>query len=856
MEKAVEMKRSFVQAMIMFMLIIGAFVFILGSQDADGIPLNQTKLYLVRSPRILTTEIPEAGLTSPLETIAVGGSVSYDTPYPLTTELEISGELKGGANMIKLHLESPTITPGTSGMEMTMELLEVDQSDGERTLASAEIEQSSMTSSDYEMAMIGSSEAAAKGSYLRLRITITKGSGLLPTFQFLYSSGGEHSFVEMLADPIHADGVKVGVFRDGQEVDEVMPNGPANARTVIFSAGVRDAFGAYDLESIEINLTNSAGDVILDVTTDDPQPSGGQEWAYFNHTYTVPENLPEGDYNLRATGRSWTGQEALGEMTLKVTSGLIFSLIDPSPRNVDAGDVTEFEASVINGGTSSDRVTFSGTSERGWAIQFPPESEIAGGEEIIVSFRVSVPIDAPVGTEDELTFKAGSRNSGKEYESTGSAIVAKAATFSLEVIGQNQAAVLKGTTASYGLKLRNIENSSNSYELSLEDPPRGVTSTFSGKGVTQGAVYWSVNVGPGEILDLALNVTAGTGSDEGRHDLRAFARQRGETEKRYAYLTLTVVDDQKATISARGGTVSHTASRSGNTYPVAYRQLSFVLDLYNPTLASALVYVTSTGPEGWDVSGDFSSMELAPGENAAYNLSVTPARGEEHTPSAGKTVTVSMEGIGDDSSLDLEVKIPRVTDIKMTIDRIMPIEGKAGSEAVDNITVMNHGNYNEDVSLSLETPEDIIGVITPTSLKLAPGDSGDVMVKISLPASEKDENYELTVKATAGGNTSSLPLEIHSKGEKQKLDTDLIMIISISVFIVLLAMVGAFAYFRLGKKQSVQQKPQASPEVKERPSSGSTRPLSPPPDDESVRRADMLSRQALGEEPVEAEILE
>jgi uncharacterized membrane protein len=316
---------------------------------------------------------------------------------------------------------------------------------------------------------------------------------------------------------------------------------------------------------------------------------------------------------------------------------------------------------------------------------------------------------------------------------------------------------------------------------------------------------------------------------------------------------LLVVDGDKDPLSARGGIVEKTTTRAGNDYPVGYKAVTFTLDVYNPTLSEATIAIDSSGPSGWTISGNYEEIELFPGSISAYNVSITPAKGEPYSAD-GRIVKVTASGNGiEDRSINLEVKVPLVVDIKMDTEISGPVNGEAGAVAIANITVKNGGNREEKVNFSAENKDGLVIDIDPGLLTLSPGEEGRVAVSVELPKKADDANYAITLKATAGGKTTTLPIDVFSKGVKDGTGFQTWMIIVIVVVIVVLGLVGAFLYMRMGKKEQIAPAPPASPARKEfrmasRPAPRPyvpPRPIAPPPDSETIRRADQISYDML-----------
>jgi uncharacterized membrane protein len=274
------------------------------------------------------------------------------------------------------------------------------------------------------------------------------------------------------------------------------------------------------------------------------------------------------------------------------------------------------------------------------------------------------------------------------------------------------------------------------------------------------------------------------------------------------------------------------------------------MDVYNPTLKEATIAMDTSGPSGWTISGNYDSVDLLPGTSSVYDISITPAKGEDYTPRDGKMVKVTASGSGiEETSITLEVKIPLIVDIRLSRSGTGPVNGEAGKEALANITVKNYGNREESINFTMESTDELEMGVSPDEIALAPGAEGQVGITISLPDKESDANYVVTLKASAGGKTTTLSMDLFAKGAGKKTDMGTVLIIAIVVGIVIVGLVGAFIYMRMGKKSSAEKGPSApEPKAVPRPNPRPyipPRPVAPPPDTELMRRADEMSRDML-----------
>ena len=851
---------------IIVVLLLMASIFMVVRLD----PINaqstfETRLYLNRENRYLKTQPPQLSTGDPpTQTLTVGNPVTYTMPYPATDTLTLDGPLDSGMTIMELHLEASFVTPGSTDVVLTVELREIDSNGEEEIIGSLDLDQSDLGVDDFDIPINGPHELE-KGSNLILELNITEGQGPLGSntvFSFQYSSvGGENSYLQFLCDPVPAGGVTLGMLDiDGNPISGILPNGPAEARTVQFNCGVKDLFGAYDVSSINLKVTSPTGSQLLNLTEDQPENRGGQEWTYYNQTEELPESLPVGTYNVSVTGRSHTGFNRTARFDLEVSEGLHVSLEGESGIEADAGESLVVGVKVINGGGSTDRVSFDYAGGGGWKVTPPEDSDIEAGSSVPFEYTVKVPIDAGLGDIEDITLIVNSRNAGKDYAVMITVEVMSEATFGIEVSGQSSKALNPGMSGGFLVNLVNLKNETETFELEGRDLPLDTDLEITGGGGSQQGSYFTVELGPDRSVTLSVNVSVGFSAPGGSHRFRVTARVQGGDEIRSVYLSILVVDPSRDILSLPSGISERTASRSGSSSPVEYEPVSFSLNIYNPTLEEVDLSVSVEAPAGWDYDSDYATASLLPGTESDFNVSVTPSRGELWNGGEGYDVTVSVSGSGlRRTDLDLEVKLPEIRGIALKLDQSLGVvEVMSGKSRDVNLTVSNDGNRMEDVTLTVGETENLKAILDQDSIsQLEPGQEVKLYVTVEAEEVQSDKVLQVDVEADMGDYQDDISFQVQVKAESSSLSISPLAIVAIVLGVIVVALAGIFIYSRfvsgnrVKEGSATEEKPQKRPKVtvtaEDKPLKGE-REVRPPPDREVLSEADLVTMEILGDQ--------
>ncbi|MEA3558733.1 MAG: hypothetical protein U9R75_05705, partial [Candidatus Thermoplasmatota archaeon] len=801
---------------VLSLLILSTGIVLIGVQPAEAQEEQDVRLYLRNT---------QSGSGTRLSTRSPGGSaegatmideqtLEFELEYPLTYDVDISGGVESGTMVILFHLEIPVSPGGDSVLEA---FLYMDPASGSsEEFAGTVFETEDLSGGDLLIPFNSNSgHSLDEGSTIRLVLTFSQSNGI--PLGLVFSSPSTQSYLEFKTTVFQEDAVGIKAM-DGQgnQVEEVIPYGPKEAREITFSASVRDIFGANDVSSIMMIMLSSVDSVIFNTSTDEPDPSGGEPETFFNYTFEIPEGTPTDTYTITATAESYTGATSEASMELVVAPGLFLSL-DDDEIGLDAGDVAVFSMDVLNGGDGVDRVSFKASSGSGWTIDVPADIEIDGGESEILEFKVFVPLGAQKYDIDEVTLTASSRNAEKDYSVDAIIEVLSSASCGMEPIGKLSKSVLAGNSLIFEVRVINLMNETREFEMSAEDLPISWEVGYDAEGGgTQGSLFkFEINESGESIVSITIQVS--DSGPFGRNVFSIYLKAKGEIDKKYLYLTANVVDQTKDVVELSTGTNRKTASRTGTGYPVTYGKVYFSMKLYNPTLEGLEIDIVMDAPLDWDVEYDYDDIDLDPGDGSSWNLSIIPNAGAAWQGGSPYLIDVEIDaGNQGEFSQRLEVVIPKVTIVNaekewdtlgVTIGDVVPF----------NITFKNRGNHPEGIDVTLELPTGLSMNYTQMSISSDPGDSSIVRGELTIGDVEKTGpvSFKLLYETSKGTTTLDYTLTVSEKEETQ--GQDFLFYIAIGAGVVIAIAVAFLLYLKFGpgkkgssKKVSRQEPPKRS----------------------------------------------
>ena len=835
--------------MIVVIFLISTFMFISEVGGAAGPSAVETRLYLHSNPFRLDTLEPQQ-TTELIGILGAGQSLEYSLTFPLTGDMDI-GPM--GLDGIPLHLEGVIVNPLSVDLVLTVELYEESGSSTSLLIASGEFDGAAIAGGDLPLNIIRTS--LTEGSSIHLILSL-EGGGTLPGFQFSYQSiSGIGSYLSFMSDPMPEEDLWMRMeSADGSELEEILPNGPPETREIHFKSGIRDLFGAYDVEEVSISMIG-VGDAYIFNQTGSPTPGGGQEYTYFNFTQQI-DPIPSGTYVISLRAGSHSGRISYFNTTLEVSPGLFLTVPAQDPIRVDAGEQAVISMNVLNGGSSADRVSFSGSTPLGWNVVPPEPLDIGPGDSESVEFIVDVPFSASSGHMEEVTLEARSRNADRTYSSKGMIEVLEEATFGISMKGPSEKALFSGMSANFTIELANLMNDTESFELWLDGLPSGWSSGFqaSGGGIS-GTRYEVVLEGSSSVM-IYLDIDVPSSDSGGRYPFKVNCKQVGESEVRSLSIEMLVVDDSYPSFSLSEGTGAETAGRSGYGFPVSYQQVFYYLTAYNPTLEDRTVELLADGPDGWGLELDEAPFEIGGGEREDRVLRVSPRQGDAWKDEGYPIEVVAYMGAGLEETLDLTVDLEKVRDVSVEPES-NTISGRSGDTIDLNFTVSNRGNVGESGTITFVLDDKLAINRTQIGFDLENGKSSDMRCSLKLGSVSEEDILKVTISVdVADGSTVTGDVLVKVRPVEED-SVDMMAYLKwalIGIAVVGLGIGGYILYARKFKGQSRTPPSEGQKEESFRAVSitadpvRKARPVRPPPNEGVLDEADKLAAQLLGED--------
>ncbi len=835
--------------MVLFLSMITVLPDVEGVSGSSAFEVN---LYLHSNPQRLDTISPQQS-TDLFVVLGAGQSLEYELTFPLTGDLDI-GPI--GSEGIPIHLESVFINPASTELLLTVELYEDSNDDTSLLIASGELDGAAISVGDLPLNVLRTS--IGKGSIIRLLMSL-EGDTSYSGFQFYYyqSLSGIGSYLSFMSDPMPEEDLWIRMeTADGAEITEILPNGPPETREVYFYSRVRDLFGAYDVEEISISMIGT-GDAYIFNHSGPLSSSGGQEYTYLNFSREI-DPIPSGTYTISMRALSNTGRISYLNTTLDVSPGLFLSMDGPEPLGVDAGEQATFVLNVLNGGSSTDRVSFTGSSLSGWNVVAPEPVDLEPGEEGSVEFIVDVPFTSSSGHMEEISLEARSRNADRTYTSIGIVEVLTEATFGISMKSPSEISLFSGMSANFTMELTNLMNDTETFELWLEGLPSGWSSDLqaSGGGIS-GSRYEVVLEGSSSVL-VYLDIAVPSSDGGGRYTFKVNCKQVGESEVRSLSIEMLVVDDSHSSFSLSEGTGAEAADRSGYGFPVSYQQVSFYLSVYNPTLEDRTIELLADGPDGWGLELDEAPFEIGGGEREDRVLRVSPRQGEMWKEEGYPLEVIAHMGAGLEETLDLTVTLEKIRDVLVEPES-NTISGRSGDTIDLNFTVSNRGNVGESGTITFGLDDKLVINRTEIGFLLENGQSKDLRCSLKLGSVSEEEILKVTISVDVNdGSTVTGDVQVKVRPGEEDAEDLMAYLIWVLIGIAVIG-VGIGGYLLYTRKIKGKGGPPPKEGEKEEPFKAvsitadpvrSARPVRPPPGEGVLDEADRLAAQLLDDPEV------
>lgn len=335
---------------------------------------------------------------------------------------------------------------------------------------------------------------------------------------------------------------------------------------------------------------------------------------------------------------------------LKAHAAEGFQLYTDNPGiHVTAGDTVSFDLHLSGGNAAGRDVSLSVASMpegftgyiKSGNYEVSKVHASGNGEDVIASLQVTVPSEATEGTR-ELTVHAESAEGYTDdlvLELTVSGLEAGESNFHVEYPDQEG---VSGTAFSYSTTIANNTLSTQNYNFS-SDAPAGWTVSF----VSDSTQVSSLEIESGSSAGVTITVTPPEQVEAGEYQIGCAATSA--REQLSTTLNVTILGTYDMELSTTDGRLSFDA--------FAKKQSDVNLRLTNNgNIALENLSLSSTAPEGWEVSFDTTVIDrLEAGASADVIAHVTPGD-NALTGDYVTVITASCDNQSDSAELRVTVK--------------------------------------------------------------------------------------------------------------------------------------------------------------------------------------------------------
>ena len=499
------------------------------------------------------------------------------------------------------------------------------------------------------------------------------------------------------------------------------------------------------------------------------EPGGSQDTTSFEFEITPDDSVEPGSVDVYIQGRAGSsiGCESLLRVTLGQVHDASLSLSNPSISNVDPGSTASTSMMITNTGNGQDNFAV-GVKDLmpGWQVEISETYETIDGRHCTsssncdrksVQLQIAVPANAKANIEFPVTMYVNSQGITLD-EVTATVTVAAVHGGSIDLPSDSQTGRV-GLWVSFPLGLTNTGNIQDNFALSSCDPNISEScedtkwdSRFKdglGNEISQ------VTVESDETVDISLEILV---SDNINNNSESF-------DVRIGIVGTNIMMEESLTVTVSNFNYSMSVAFENPDEDPSLMRFSLP-----PGGSSSLTFVvTNTGDGGSDdVVIDVSGMDSSVLRTISSGGQVLD--GDEVTvPSEGQiSVTIDFEVLDVESGtsgvirvsvtskkntglspsfVDLGVDIRSIHDLRIEMESSPKLESSYPENAEFTITVINHGNIEEEVEVLTSDSlrgwtVDVIG----DEFKLQPGKSKEVMVRVTPPSELiSDDEYSFTV---------------------------------------------------------------------------------------------------------------
>ena len=499
------------------------------------------------------------------------------------------------------------------------------------------------------------------------------------------------------------------------------------------------------------------------------EPGGSQDTTSFEFEITPDDSVEPGSVDVYIQGRAGSsiGCESLLRVNLGQVHDASLSLSNPSISNVDPGSTASTSMMITNTGNGQDNFAV-GVKDLmpGWQVEISESYVTIDGRHCTsssncdrksVQLQIAVPANAKANIEFPVTMYVNSQGITLD-EVTATVTVAAVHGGSIDLPSDSQTGRF-GQWVSFPLGLTNTGNIQDNFALSSCDPNISEscedTKWDSRFKDGQGNEISQVTVESDETVDISLEILV---SDNINNNSESF-------DVRIGIVGTNIMMEESLTVTVSNFNYSMSVAFENPDEDPSLMRFSLP-----PGGSSSLTFVvTNTGDGGSDdvvidVSGMDSSVlrTISSGGQVLDGDEVTvPSEGqisvtidfevldvESGTSGVIRVSVTSKKNTGQTPSyVDLVVDIRSIHDLRIEMESSPKLESSYPENAEFTITVINHGNIEEEVEVLTSDSlrgwtVDVIG----DEFKLQPGKSKEVRVRVTPPSELiSDDEYSFTV---------------------------------------------------------------------------------------------------------------
>ena len=499
------------------------------------------------------------------------------------------------------------------------------------------------------------------------------------------------------------------------------------------------------------------------------EPGGSQDTTSFEFEITPDDSVEPGSVDVYIQGRAGSsiGCESLLRVNLGQVHDASLSLSNPSISNVDPGSTASTSMMITNTGNGQDNFAV-GVKDLmpGWQVEISETYVTIDGRHCTsssncdrksVQLQIAVPANAKANIEFPVTMYVNSQGITLD-EVTATVTVAAVHGGSIDLPSDSQTGRF-GQWVSFPLGLTNTGNIQDNFALSSCDPNISEscedTKWDSRFKDGQGNEISQVTVESDETVEISLEILV---SDNINNNSESF-------DVRIGIVGTNIMMEESLTVTVSNFNYSMSVAFENPDEDPSLMRFSLP-----PGGSSSLTFVvTNTGDGGSDdvvidVSGMDSSVlrTISSGGQVLDGDEVTvPSEGqisvtidfevldvESGTSGVIRVSVTSKKNTGQTPSyVDLVVDIRSIHDLRIEMESSPKLESSYPENAEFTITVINHGNIEEEVEVLTSDSlrgwtVDVIG----DEFKLQPGKSKEVMVRVTPPSELiSDDEYSFTV---------------------------------------------------------------------------------------------------------------